>query len=183
MEAYTVRKSLSGIGLKAGSRNLIDENVSEQQVEPVYISAFAAPGQVLGVTRGLPASPLYVYQPSETQQQEWIIDLADKSTNQYYIRLSSNPRLVIKSPKTPGRAYIGLQLNIRRYQLWELEIAPGFSWRLKNSDTGYYLYMGAIGQAFGAIVEVAEDDTTTLPRTNSYWVATAPNQCRFLNKQ
>ena len=176
MEAYTVRKSPSGIGLKVGSRKPIDKNVAEQQVEPVHIaSAFAAPGQVLGVTSGLPASPLYVYSHNETQQQEWIIDLADKSTNQYYIRLSSNPELVIKSPKTPGRAYIGLQLDTE-YQLWEFEIAPGFSWRLKNSDTGYYLYMGLFETEFGFIVKVADDDTTTLPRTNSYWVTTTPNQ-------
>ena len=179
MEAYTVRNNPSGIGLKAGSRNLIDENVSEQhvQVEPVYIaSTFAVPGQVLGVTSDNPASPLYVYPPSETQQQEWIIDLADKSTNQYFVRMSSNPKMMIESPETPGRAYIWEQGNIKRNQLWEFERGPGFSWRCKNSNTGYYLYMGIIAQAFGAIIEVADDDTTTLPRTNSYWVTTVLNQ-------
>ena len=184
MEAYTVKNNPSGIGLKAGSRKPIDENMSEQQVEPVYIaSAFAEPGHVIGVTSGSPGSPLYVYPPSVTQQQEWIIDLADQSTNQYFVRMSSNPKMVIESPETPGQAYIWEQSNIKRNQLWEFEIGPGFSQRLKNSDTGYYLYMGILGQAFGAIVEVADDDTTTLPRTNSYWVATAPSQCRFLNKQ
>ena len=177
IEAYTVRNNPSGIGLKAGSRNPIDENVAEQQAVPVYIaSAFAVPGQVLGVITGRPGSYLYFYPPDTFLQQEWIIDLADKSTNQYFIRLSSNPKMVIESPVFPGRAYIWEQVNSKRNQLWEFEIAPGFSWRLKNSDTGYNLYMGDFAIGLGTVVEVADDDTTNLPRKNSYWVTTPPNQ-------
>ena len=180
MKAYTVGNNPSGTVLKTASRNPFRQIISKRKANQVKIAPVVGldANYLLGTSdddcRDYPKCLLYAYPPSLVHQQEWIITPFKKSANQYFIKLSSNPNLVIESPETPDRGFTQVQGDVNEnggIQLWEL-VRTGSGWRLRNYKTGFYLYLDYFASAYGGHVQVFDDATTELPISYSYWLIT-----------
>ena len=179
MKGYTLRNEPSSADLNTNSRNQIDQSVSEQQ-QPIarYIVPTANTSFALRAIGNSPGSSLYASENNTLYENKWIFDIYNNSANESYIRLYSNPFTVLESPETPSQGYVQMFTDViwnGGIQVWKLEGAAYPSiYRIKNYKTGYYLYLSTFSNTLGTSVEVADDETTSLPMENSYWSITPP---------
>ena len=180
MKGYTLRNEPSSADLNTNSRNQIDQSVSEQQQQPIarYIVPLANYSTVLSAYNDSPGSSLYASINNTLIENKWIFNIYNKSANESYIRLYSNPFIVLESPETPSQGYVQMFGDViwnGGIQVWKLEYEAYLSiYRIKNCKTGYYLYLSTFSNIFGASVEVANDETTSLPLGNSLWAIEPP---------